>query len=194
MTEENKSGGFSLANLIGIIWSIHILIAALIYPRPLLPSAENSKKYQIYKLLSFLAGTLILFINVGAIIALFTRPSFLEAGKVLFIYLCWLAIGIIYILFNHLVDIHLLFSALEEEAVQGRDQSVMLIRAGQAALKAGNTKLFGDRDVQFSLSSLLKKIGPLALLFLRKEKNLLHIAIEAGRAIFAGSMLFKNLF
>jgi hypothetical protein len=70
----------------------------------------------------------------------------------------------------------------------------MLIRAGQAALKAGNNKLYAHADVEFSFTSLLKKVGPLALLFIQKEKNLFHIALEAGKVFFAGTRLFKNLF
>ena len=192
MKENAKPNRFSLASLIGIIWSIHILIAALLYPSPLLPHEEEIQKQNFYKLTSLIFGTLILFVNILILVMMFTRPTWVDAGKVFFIFLTWLLVGAIYILFNHLRDIYQLFSMLEEEAIQGRDQSVMLIRAGQAALKAGNNRLLAQADLEFSFTSLLKKVGPLALLFLQKEKNLFHIALEIGKVM--GTRFFKNLF
>ncbi len=194
MTNVQKQSRFSLANLIGIIWSVHILIAALLYPRPLLPADEELRKQQIFKLFSFFIGTLILFINIASLFVMLTRHSWVDAAKVFFIFFTWALIGVIYITFNHLRDIYNLFSALEDEALQSRDQSVMLIRAGQAALQAGNRKLFPEEEIDFSFSSLLRKIGPLALLFLRKEKNILHIGIETFKLFFVGTRMFKNLF
>jgi len=194
MTENKQSNRFGVADFIGIVWSIHILTAALLFPRPLLPNDEEVKRQNIYKVTSLLVGTLILFINILSIVVMVTRPTWIDAAKVFFIFLTWLLVGAIYILFNHLRDIYQLFAALEEEAIQSRDQSVMLIRAGQAALKSGNRRLFAEADVQFSFSSLLQKIGPLALLFLQKDKNFLSIALQAAKTFFVGTRFFKNLF
>ncbi len=198
MTDNTKSNSFSIAsfiaNVIGVIWSVHVLIAALIFPNQLLPNEGQTSRQNIYKMTSLLFGTLILFVNGFSLAIVFTRHNCVDAAKVFFIWLTWLFVGIIYILFNHLRDIYELFALLEEEAIQSRDQSVMLIRTGQAALKAGNRKLFAQTNVQFSLTSLMKSIGPLALLYLRKEKSLFDIALEAGKMIFVRSRLFKNLF
>jgi magnesium-transporting ATPase (P-type) len=194
MIQNNKPNRFSLVNFIGTIWSVHILIAALLFPRSLLPTDEQIQRQNVYKLTSLIFGTLILLVNILSLVVMFTRPTWVEAAKVFFIFLTWLTVGVIYILFNYLHDIYQLFALLEEEAIQGRDQSVMLIRAGQAALKAGNRKLLAQTDTEFSFNSLLKKVGPLALLFLQKKKNLVHIALEAGKVLFMGSRLFKNLF
>jgi len=194
MIEDSKSNRFNLASIIGVIWSMHVLIAALLFPRPLLPTDEQTKGQNIYRMTSLIFGTLILFINILSLVVMFTRPTWVDTAKVFFIFLTWLLVGTVYILFNHLRDIYQLFALLEEEAIQSRDQSVMLIRAGQAALKAGNRRLFAEADIQLSFTSLLKKIGPLALLFLQKEKNLFQMALEAGKVFFLGSRLFKNLF
>jgi magnesium-transporting ATPase (P-type) len=185
---------FSITSLIGIIWSVHILIAALLFPRPLLPSEEDLARQNVYKLTSLIFGTLILFFNILVVVILFTRSSWVDLAKVFFVFITWLFIGIICILFNHLRDLYQWFRALEEEAIEGRDQSVMLIRAGQAALKAGNRKLLPQTDIEFSFPNLLKKVGPLALLFLQKEKSLFDIAIETGKLFFVGQKWFKNIF
>jgi len=198
MTEKTQPNHFNLfnfiADLIGGIWGTHILIAALLYPRPLLPTETEIGKQLFYKIFSFSFGTLLMLIDITSIIAMFTRPTWIEAGKVVFVFLNWLIIGVIYIVFNHLRDIYEVFSILEEEAIQGRDQSVMLIRAGQAALQAGNKKLLLEENVEMSFYSLLNKVGPLAFLFLRKEKNIFQIGIEAFKLFFIGSRMFKNLF
>ena len=199
MNEESLDHSFApqpspFTRLIGIIWSVHVLIAALLFPRSLLPSAEDERRAAIYKITSLTFGTLILLINILSIIVMFTRPNLIDTAKVIFIFLTWVMVGAIYILFNHLRDIYQLFASLEEEAIQSRDQSVMLIRAGQAALRSGNQRLFSQEDVQLSMTSLLKKIGPLALLFLQKEKNFFQIALEAGRLAVMGSRVFKSLF
>jgi hypothetical protein len=194
MIEKSPSKSFNLAHLIGIVWSVHILVAALLFPRPFLPTDNEIKKQNIYRLTSLIFGTLILFVNILAFVAMFTRSSWVDAAKVFFVFLTWLSVGVVYILFNHLRDVYQLFAVLEDEAIQSRDQSVMLIRAGQAALKSGNSRLFAEADVQLSFSALVRKIGPLALLFLQKEKDVFNIALQAGKVFFMGSRLFKNLF
>jgi hypothetical protein len=194
MIEKNSSRKFYLLDLIGVVWSVHVLVAALLFPRPLLPTNDEIEIQNIYRLTSLIFGTLILFVNMLAFLAMLTRSSWVDAAKVFFIFLTWLSIGTVYILFNHLRDIYQIFALLEDEAIQSRDQSVMLIRAGQAALKSGNSRLFAEADVQLSFSSLVKRIGPLALLFLQKEKDIFNIALQAGKVFFMGSRLFKNLF
>ncbi len=202
-TEEPKQTGFWLANFIGdfigFVWSIHVLIAALLYPEFLLPkdNVQGSKRLQqenLYRNLSLFFGTLILFINILCVIILFTRSSLIDVAKVIFVLAAWFLVGIIYIVANHLRSIYNLLSILEDEAIQSRDQSVMLIRAGQAALASGNRKLYGeDNNEKLSYPQLLKKIGPLALLVLRKG-NLFDIGIEAFKLFFIGTRALKNLF
>lgn len=194
---NKKTSRFSLSSLIGILWSIHVLIAALLYPHFLLPAnnepdEKNIQKEKFYTGFRLFFGTFILFFNILCIIILFTRSTFIDAAKVLFVLITWLILGMIYILFNHLRGLYFVLSALEDDAIQSRDQSVMLIRAGQAALKAGNNKLYGaaQQAEQFSYISLLKKIGPLAMLVLNKS-NISAIAIEALKVALSGSRIFK---
>jgi hypothetical protein len=128
------------------------------------------------------------------LIALFTSLTLIEFAKVLFVLGAWILIGLIYILVNHLRDVYYLLAVLEDDAIQGRDQSVMLIRAGQTALKAGNLRLYGQGEgEQFSFVDLLKKIGPLAVLVTQKT-NIKDIAIEALKLALSGSGLRKYLF
>jgi len=204
--QNKQAAGFGLLNFIGIIWSIHVLIAALLFPHFLLPgnNAEDPKNIQKEKLYTgfrLFFGTLILFNNLASLIILFTRSTFIDAAKVLFILGVWFLVGIIYILFNHLRAVYNLLSILEDDAIQSRDQSVMLIRAGQTALQAGNLKLYrmhskinGMKSLQnFSFVSLLKKIGPLALLVMQKS-NTKDIILEVLKLAFSGTRLFKYLF
>lgn len=198
---EPKQKGFWLwlTNLIGLIWSIHVLIAALLYPSFLLPDDRlpNAKKLareSLYKNLSLFFGTLILFINILCLVILFTRSTPIAIAKVVFVLTTWLLVGIIYIVANHLRSIYNLLSMLEDEAIQSRDQSVMLIRAGQAALSSGSRKLFGENSSeQLSFIQLLKKIGPLALLVVRKG-NIVDIGVEAFKLVFIGARVFKKFF
>lgn len=194
MTESTKSNGFNPVNLIGIVWSVHILIAALIYPSYLLPKDNDPDKLKGYKITSLVFGTFLLLINILVIIVMFTRSTWLDTGKIVFIAFIWLAVGTIYILFNHLNSIYQFLAVLEEEAIEGRDQSIMVIRAGQAALQAGNKRLFAEPEMETSFMVLLKKFGPLALLFLQKEKNILQIALTAGKAFFTSTRWFKTLY
>jgi hypothetical protein len=197
--QDKQPGGFSLVNLIGILWSMHVLIAALLFPRFLLPGhnaqdPKNIQKERLYTGFRIFFGTLILFFNLASLIILCTRSTLMDAAKVLFVLGTWILVGFIYILFNHLRDIYFLLAVLEDDAIQSRDQSVMLIRAGQTALKAGNLKLYGIKDPeQFSFVYLLKKIGPLAALVMQKS-NMKDIALEALKLAFSGTRLFKYLF
>ena len=197
-TPPQKEPGI-LLKVIGILWAIHVLIAALLFPSFLLPSLDSDnpkdiQKEKLYAAFRIFVGTFILFFNIFALIVLFTRSTLIDAAKVLFILMTWILVAFIYILFNHLRDIYLLLTILEDEAIQSRDQSVMLIRAGQTALKAGNMKLRGNRNSEpFSFVDLLKKIGPLALLVMQKG-NIKEIAVEALKLAVAGLGLRKYLF
>ena len=86
---------FSITSLIGIIWSVHILIAALLFPRPLLPSEEDLARQNVYKLTSLIFGTLILFFNILVVVILFTRSSWVDLAKVFFVFITWLFTGTI---------------------------------------------------------------------------------------------------
>ena len=202
--QSKPSGGFML-NFIGILWSIHVLIAALLFPHFLLPGAnaedpKNIQKERLYIGFRIFFGTFILFFNIACIVVLFTRSNLIDAAKVLFVLGVWIMVGIIYIVFNHLRGIYDLLSVLEDDAIQSRDQSVMLIRTGQAALRAGNLKL--DRahlkvynmknPENFSFVSLMKKVIPLAVLVIQKG-NTKDIVLEVLKLAFAGTRLFKYL-
>jgi hypothetical protein len=113
-TEIQKPKRSILANLIGFVWAVHILIAALLYPRFLLPTSDSpqeAKKLAWYAASRKIFGILILFINLLCILAMVTRPTWVDVAKVFFIFLTWVLLAVIYILFNHLRDIHDLLSA-----------------------------------------------------------------------------------
>jgi hypothetical protein len=184
---------------IGILWGVHVLIASLLFPRFLLPrhhidDPKNIQKERIFTAFRIFFGTFILFFNILCVFVLFTRSSLIDAAKVLFVLGTWIMVGFIYILFNHLRDVYYLLAVLEDDAIQSRDQSVMLIRAGQTALKAGNLKLYRQAEAEdFSFMALVKKIGPLAILVMQKS-NIKDIAIEALKLVLSGSALGKYFF
>jgi len=188
-----------LLKVVRATWSTHVLIAILLYPRVLLPSPENEQpkdieKERIHIAFGLFFGTVILFFNIFSLVVLITRSTLIDAAKVFFILGTWMAVGIIYIIFNHLREIYYVLVLLEEEAIQSRDQSVMLLRAGQAALRAGTAKLQGQEAAEsFSFAYLLKKVGPLALLVMKKT-NVKTIAIEALKIALSGTFLRKFLF
>jgi hypothetical protein len=209
-----------LLQVLGALWSIHILIAALLFPRFLWPSLEledpeNKRKEKTFAFFRLFFGTLILFFNFSCALmlltwvilgiiylllhrfipvievlgTLYTFPVMIAAAKTFFVLAMWMFIAIIYILVNYFRDLYHLLAILEEEAIQSRDQSVMLIRAGHAALRAGNLKIYGqEKTDDFSFAHLLKKIGPLALLVMKKT-DVRTVAVESLKIALSGTVL-----
>jgi hypothetical protein len=188
-----------LLKVVRSTWSAHVLIAILLYPRALLPNLEKEQpkdiqKERIHIAFGIFFGTVILFFNIFSFVVLITRSTLVDAAKVFFILGTWIMVGIIYILFNHLREIYYVLVLLEEEAIQSRDQSVMLIRAGQAALRAGTAKFDSQAEVEgFSFAYMLKKVGPLALLVM-KNTDVKTIALEALKIALSGTVLRKFFF
>jgi hypothetical protein len=186
----------TIVSLIISIIEMHILLAALLYPGWLLPQAVQEgvqEKRTIYKVTSICFGLLLLVLNLFVCFVLFTRPTLIDFAKVLFIQLIWFFTAIALILFNHRGNIQAMLFFLEEEAVQIRDESVMLIRTGQATLRAFNRKIQGESDEQQSAFVLAKSIGPLALMFVKKEKNIVRVALATLKFFGSGAEFIKGL-
>jgi hypothetical protein len=194
MTECQKNKRFSLVNLIGNVWGAHIVIAALLYPRPFLPGAADDFKETAYEIVCLGGGTMLLLINLAGLVLLFTRTAWIDAAKIIFVFLIWLAIGVIYIAFNHLRDIQSLLVILEEAAMQSRDEAAMVLRAANTAVQNWHSRLIATQEVELSVASILKRCAPLALLILRKEKSMVHIGVEAFKLVLSSTHLFKKLF
>ncbi len=141
-----------------------------------------------------LFGLFLLAFNVLSVISLCTVSSWIGCAKVVFIFSTWwISIGAL-ILFNQLNNITYFLGTLEEEASQARDESVMLLRAGHASLKSLNGKAFGEiQQEEDSVAELLKTIGPLALMFIRQEKNVFFWGLSLVKLAKKGILLAKKL-
>jgi hypothetical protein len=124
-----------------------------------------------------------------------TQGGLIQFAKALFVLVAWvLSISALVIVNNERLIGALLF-AVEDEATQTRDESVMLIRAGQASLRSLNAKLQGEEkpDPMLTAKELVKSIGPLALLFLRKERDMLRWGMAGVNVAAKGIRFIQNL-
>jgi hypothetical protein len=166
-----------LADLLDAFIKAHIIVAALLFPTPIkFSSQDNGGVGAIYRVWCLVFGIFLLVANLASIVALFSRMHLIDFAKVAFVVMAaWTSI-IALIIVNQQKPLEAALFAIEEEAGQVRDESVMLIRAAQAGLKALNKKLYGEesKDHFQAVADLLKSVGPLAVLFLNKEQNMMR--------------------
>jgi hypothetical protein len=202
---EDFSGKFfeplvHLLNILLLIVKTHVLVAALLFPtdwaKKEVDPDELAALYRIWCL--SLAGILLL-LHILAVVALLTRFQLLDFAKVFFIAVAWLVTIVSLIVVNQQKNINALLFAIEDEAGHVRDESVMLIRAGQAGIRSLNKKVYGeDAPNQFlTASELFKSIGPLALMFLKHETSIFRwapagLSLAAKGLRFAQSLLSKK--
>lgn len=121
------------------------------------------------------------------------QVNFIQLAKFSFVFLAWIFSLTAIIVVNNEKMISALLYAVEEEASQTRDESVMLIRAGQAGLRGMNAKLWGEEQHIVSPSDLIRSIGPLALLFFNKEKNLFAWGMAGAKAVAKGVKFLQQI-
>ncbi len=134
-------------------------------------------------------------VNVGGkLVRTYIDWWIIIGGKVLFIFFtCWISFGAV-LVFNQLKTIEAFLEAIEEEVGQARDESVMLLRAGQVSIKSLNDRLFGEeQNGHDSITELLKTIGPLALMFIRQEKNIFFWGLSLVKLAKKGLTVAKRL-
>jgi hypothetical protein len=184
---------------VDLIVKIHILTAALLYPPGLSQSKEEQKATSIsYRLWCLGFGCIILLFNLLTIFATINyllRGEIIQFAKAFFVLIAWMLSISALIVVIHEKSITALMFAVEDEATHGRDESVMLIRAGQAGLRSLNNKLYGLEGAQKTptASELLRSIGPLALLFLNKERNILRWGMVGAKVATKGVRFVQHL-
>jgi hypothetical protein len=191
-----------LGRILDLIIKAHILLAALLFPTAWSktdPADPDPGLSAFYRLWCLFLGCVLLLLHIAGIFALVTRSHLIDFAKVFFVMVAWSLSLIITVVVNHENTIGTLLFALENEATQTRDESVMLIRAGQAGLRSLNKKVTGDaaKNDVLTASELFKSVGPLALMFLNKERSLLKwfmagINLAAKGSKFAPSFFKKN--
>jgi hypothetical protein len=134
-------------------------------------------------------------VNVGGkLVGTYVDWWIIIGGKVLFIFFtCWISFGAV-LIFNQLKNITSFLEAIEEEVGQARDESVMLLRAGQVSIRSLNDRLFGEPEQGHdSIAELLKTIGPLALMFMKQEKNIFFWGLSLVKIAQKGLSVAKRL-
>lgn len=201
-TEAEKFWGplIHIVSIFELLIKSHILIAALLFPVAWIKDEEESDSglSYSYRLWCLIFGLVVLVLNIlgiGTVIALLVRGQLIEFAKAYFVLLAWFVSIVALIVVNQQKHINALLFAIEDEATQSRDESVMLIRAGQAGIRSLNTRLYGEQSPSqfFTASELLKSIGPLALLFMNKERNLLKWGMVGANAAVKGIRFVNNL-
>jgi hypothetical protein len=209
--EVTKSSGdgarenifLKIADALDAFIKAHVILAALLFPTMLKGNSQDPQNQKdwttFYRIWCLGFGIVLLLANVLSIVALLTRSNLLDFAKFCFVVVAsWISI-IALIIANQEKQLKAALFALEEEAGQIRDESVMLIRAGQAGLKSLNKRLYGEEinDHFQAATELLKSVGPLAVLFLNKEKNIftwgmagMNLTAKAFR--YAQQLLKKN--
>jgi hypothetical protein len=122
----------------------------------------------------------------STLLAAWSQVNFIQFAKAIFVTLAWVLSLTAFIVVNNEKMITALLFAVEDEASQTRDESVMLIRAGQAGIRGLNAKLWGEEKQGISPSELIRSIGPLALLFFNKERSILRWGMVGANAVAKG--------
>jgi len=164
-----------LINLFGVFVLVDFLVLAL---KPVLKVLSN---WQL-----FLS-------EPGSLLIAFSQVNYIQFAKAIFVFSAWIFSLMAIIVVNNERMIYALLFAVEEEASQTRDESVMLIRAGQAGLRGVNAKLWGEEKQIISPAELIRSIGPLALLFLNKERNILAWGMAGAKAVTKGIKFIQQL-
>lgn len=173
---QARQGVFVIERLVSSTLMAYFAMAVLLLPSKLSFRSEPGKGWHMTltaRVWGVLFGFFLLAFNVSCVVALFSVHSWIGWAKVLFIFFTWwISYGAL-LIFNQLKNITTFLSNLEEEAGQARDESVMLLRAGHASIKSLNGRVFSEvKQEEDSIAELLKTIGPLALMFIRQEKNI----------------------
>ena len=185
-----------LADALGTIFKTHIVLAALLFPcRFKTAKQDEAKLSSTYHLWCLGCGGILLLVNILGIVILITRIQLVAFAKVGFVIVAWWISLIAVILVNHQHNLNALLFTVEEEAGQVRDESVMLIRAGYAGIKSLNRKIHDEQvsDRYSVATELFKSIGPLALMFINKEKNIFRWG-KTGLGLAAKGMKFAEAF
>jgi phosphate starvation-inducible membrane PsiE len=187
-----------VVNLVELIVKVHIILAALLFPQFFTnETSDQPEPSSSYKLWCLAFSGIIFLINFGAVFAIISylvKGEMIQFAKAIFVFIAWTVSIFALIVVNHEKTINSLLFAVEEEALHTRDESVMLIRAGQAGLRSLSNKFYGEEspDQFFTASELIKSIGPLALLFLNKERNILRWGMVGAKVAAKGIRFMQD--
>jgi len=178
-----------------LILKSHLVLAALLFPTAWIDSSSQSSRSNTYRIWCLTLAGFLLILHIFGTIMLVTRSQWIDFAKALFVVVSWLLSLQVLIVVNHRIGILRVLYAIEEEASQTRDESVMLIRTAQAGISSLNKQVYGDAGSgQFvTASELIKSIGPLALMFLNKEKSILKWGTVGVNLVVKGVKLAKGL-
>jgi hypothetical protein len=170
------------------------ILASLIKPRFLDPELRPTEiNINVGSLWSGVMGLIIIFVTIITLFALATRPNSVEEAKVFFILLSLIVATIAWIIVNHHSYLMWELETMEANASESRDQTRQMIRSTKSAMEQLNRKLGSASEEEIvSASQVLKSVGPLAMMFLKGERNIFKIGIAAAGVANKAFSLFNS--
>jgi hypothetical protein len=178
-TSEQKPVDFPV--WLALLLIFPFFIAALIRPR-FFDGEDMSDRFRIKvgDLWSRIIGLIIISLTVLSFVALATRSSPVDAAKVFFVQLSFAATLISWIIVNQQKPLAAQLELLEIDASNSRDELLILVRSIRQNIHSANTKVQSLTQEELnSAGDVLKSFGPLAMMFLRGERNLFKIGFTA---------------
>ena len=137
-------------------------------------------------------GLIIVFVTIITLIALPTRPDPIDGAKVFFILLSFWFATAAWIVVNHHAYLISELERMEIKASEDRDHARTNIRTANKLLQDFNHKLgHTTQEEVTSASQVLKSFGPLAMMFLKGERNIFKIGFAAAGVAGKAVTLFK---
>jgi hypothetical protein len=170
------------------------ILASLIKPR-FLDSDSRPKELHINvgSTWSRVMGLIIIFITIITLAALFGRPNLIEVEKVFFILLSFIFATVSWIVVNHHSFLMSELETMEINASASRDQAKSDIRSVHKMLEEFNRKLgHTTKEEVTSAANVLQSLGPLAMMFLKGERNIFKIGLAAAGVANKAMTLFKS--
>jgi signal transduction histidine kinase len=178
--------------VLALLWPF--ILASLIKPRFLdtetLPTELHINVGSIW---SRVMGLIIVFVTIITLIALPTRSNPIDGAKVFFILLSYSFATFAWVVVNHHSYLMYELERLEINASESRDQARSNIRIANRLLADFNSKVgHTSAEEVISATQVLKSFGPLAMMFLKGERNIFKIGLAAAGVASKAVTLFKT--
>jgi len=181
------------------IWLVLLLLspfitASLIKPRFLDSDARPTELHiNVGSAWSRVMGLIIVFVTIITLIVLPTRPDPIDGAKVFFILLSFVFATVAWIVVNNHSYLMFELERMEVQASEDRDRARSNIRSANKLLAEFNRKIgHTTQEEVISASNVLKSFGPLAMMFLKGERNIFKIGLAAAGVANKAITLFKT--
>jgi hypothetical protein len=181
------------------IWLVLLVLspfitASLIKPRFLDSEIRPTELHiNVGSIWSRVMGLIIVFVTIITLIALPTRPNPIDGAKVFFILLSFAFATCAWIVVNNRSYLQYELERMEVNASESRDEARTNIRTANKLLADFNRKIgHTTQEEVTSAGQVLKSFGPLAMMFLKGERNIFKIGLAAAGVAGKAVTFFKT--